>query len=66
MTPRNDFIENLRRAGAAKQPARENPYDGDNARRGPSAVGTYSSSNKVMTRSSTPLFARKRWKPHWK
>lgn len=65
MNPRNDFLTNLKRSQQAKQPARENPYDGDNARRGPSAVGTYSSSNKVMTGSSTPLFARKRRKPHW-
>ena len=63
---RNNFLEQIRQTQAAKQPARENPYDGDNARRGPSAVGTYSSSNKVMTGSSTPLFARKRRKPHWK
>jgi hypothetical protein len=63
---RNTFLEQIKQAREAKQPARENPYDGDNARRGPSAVGTYSSSNKVMTRSSTPLFARKRRKPHWK
>jgi hypothetical protein len=63
---RNNLFEQIKQAREAKQPARENPYDGDNARRGPSAVGIYSSSNKVMTGSSTPLFARKRRKPHWK
>jgi len=43
----------------------QNPYDGDNRRRRPSAVGTYRSSNKVMTGAGRPLFRKKR-KPPWK
>lgn len=51
------FEDALRVMPSGKRAA-ENPYDGNNARRGPSAVGTYRSSNKVITGSSTPLFAR--------
>jgi hypothetical protein len=43
----------------------QNPYEDNNRRRGPSAVGTYRSSNKVMTGAGTRLFKKKR-KPPWK
>ncbi len=42
-----------------------NPYAGNTRRRGPSAVGTYRSSNNVMTGAGTRLFKKKR-KPPWK
>ncbi len=59
------FEDALRVMPSGKQVG-ENPYDGNNVRRGPSAVGTYRSSNKVMTGSNKSPFAKKRRKPSWK
>lgn len=42
-----------------------NPYASNTRRRGPSDVGTYRSSNKVMMGAGTRLFKKKR-KPPWK
>jgi hypothetical protein len=44
----------------------QNPYDGKR-RRGPSAIGTYSSGNKAMVSSGKPqIFQTKKRRPAWK
>jgi hypothetical protein len=44
----------------------QNPYDGKR-RRGPSAIGTYSSGNKAMVSIGKPqIFQTKKRRPAWK
>jgi hypothetical protein len=44
----------------------QNPYDDSKRRRGPSAIGTYSSSRKAMTGGGKPKIFRKKRRPAWK
>ena len=43
-----------------------NPYAGNTRRRGPSGVGTYASTNKVMTGGTAQLFQKKSRRRPWK
>lgn len=60
------FEDALRVMPSGKRAA-ENPYDGGKRRRGPSAIGTYSSGRKAMTGGGKPqIFQKKKRRPAWK